>query len=67
MSYDKAREAFDENLKRYLNAQNDPVAWNLSAGLSQLAEALRMDMHEMRRKLGDIEARLRLLEGSKRH
>lgn len=46
-SYDKAAECFAENTRR-IDANKDPVGWNLNNGLRMLAESLAEDSRKIR-------------------
>ncbi len=61
MSYDKAKEVFNDNFN-YITGATDPVMYNLSAGLFQLSEALEIDISRMKRSISQIAISLQRLE-----
>ncbi len=52
--YAKAIQCFQENLQEIGESTRDPLIWNLSAGLTALAQAIRSDQAENRRLLQEI-------------
>jgi len=54
MSYHAAKEAA-EDIQRYINAESDPVMWNVSVALGQLSLALEHDMNDIKQRLRKIE------------
>ena len=53
MSYRKAEECFEDNVGR-IDPSEDPVMFNISNGLNNLAEATRRDMEEIKNLLRNI-------------
>ena len=51
MSFSKAKECFEENVKRFVNASTDPTAHNLNVGLAQLTRAIDNRFDELERKI----------------
>lgn len=47
MSYHKAKEFFEDNVGR-IDQSEDPVMYNISDGLDELAKAIRNDMEEIK-------------------
>lgn len=56
MSYYKARTCFNENLQLIGRPQNktENMAWNLSSGLNELAQALEADLEQIQALLTQI-------------
>jgi len=50
MSYHKAKECFEDNVGR-IDQSEDPVMYNISDGLNELAKAIRSDMEEIKNLL----------------
>jgi hypothetical protein len=61
MSYMHARRCFDENCKM-IDAQADPVNWNLNNGLHSLAKTIQIDMARMRQTLDAVVRALQQLQ-----
>lgn len=58
MSYQDAKKAFEENLRRsdaLVDAKWKPYLWNLNEGLRALVEALEEDMNEIHGRLDRLE------------
>ena len=53
MSYQDAMQQFGENM-RLVDATNDPLTWNLNAGLANLAGALERDLAVIQNNLQTI-------------
>jgi hypothetical protein len=51
-----AKEHFDQNLRIIKRPECNTELWNLSIGLSQLAEALEAELEVIDRKLNNIES-----------
>jgi hypothetical protein len=61
MSYFEARKCFDEN-NRLISPVDNPINWNLSNRLSNLADAVEFDMKRIQLQLSQI---LQALQRSK--
>jgi hypothetical protein len=61
MSYQDAMRQFQENVN-LTNNINDPLTWNLNAGLENIAESLSYDLTEIKSQLTAILQRLSQLE-----
>jgi hypothetical protein len=61
MSYQDAMRQFQENVN-LTNNINDPLTWNLNAGLGNIAESLSYDLTEIKSQLTAILQRLSQLE-----
>jgi hypothetical protein len=59
MSYLKAKECFEENIKKYLDPRTDPVLYNLNVGLVHLAQQLQLDHRKLEQHLRHLEDELR--------
>jgi hypothetical protein len=62
MSYEKASQCFQDNLKMIPRPMEHPQEWNLNTGLVQLTEAIQADLAQVQSMLVSI---LRALEKSK--
>lgn len=60
MPYSIAKECFKDG-QRYLHVQNDPVYYDILAGLQNLTEALESDREELKYLLSEIRDALRAL------
>jgi len=61
MSYDDARRQFQDNVRLTDNV-DDPLTWNLNAGLANIAEGLTYDLTGIKNQLAAILQRLGQLE-----
>jgi len=57
--YEEAIGHFTDNLNRIKPPESDPLLWNLSSGLRLLAQAIRQDMQELRKRTSDIDSNVR--------
>ena len=55
MTYEKARECFDENNTLIANPRENPLMWNLSAGLVALTQALQTDMLALQQQVRQLQ------------
>ena len=62
MTYEKAKQCFDENNTLIGDPDRDRLIWNLSAGLFALANAIQLDFHDLRNQLQDVAQQVRNLE-----
>ena len=62
MSYIAAKNAFRENVDRWINSDDDPALYNLNVGLFQLAEAIEQDFRQVQNTLSDLEDSLQRLK-----
>ena len=53
MSFQKAKECFEENLS-FINSQQQPKEHNLNVGLLQLTQALQSENSSLRNELSQI-------------
>ena len=60
MSYERAAEIFDD-AKTHINARNNPVEWDLSSGLAELAHAISQDMAQIKATIAQMQEELRRL------
>ena len=63
MNYYQAGKNFEDNLKNWIDAHQDPVAYNLNMGLLTLVQALQSTDRRVRSledRLDRIEAQLRM-------
>lgn len=58
MSYEQAAKIFDD-IKGHINAQANPIEWDVSSGLSELAHTLSQDMAQIKGAIAHIEDILR--------
>ena len=61
MSFRKAKDAFNENGRRYLSAK-DGHHWNTNAGLLNLTTALESALSDTQAQLARLEQRIQHLE-----
>jgi len=54
-----AKGHFDQNLRIIKRPESNPELWNLSIGLSQLAEAIEEEMEVIHRTLRNVESDIR--------
>ena len=54
MTFYKAKDCFKDNLQIIGSAKSNPLLWNLSVGLNQLAEALESDLGQIKHDLARI-------------
>lgn len=64
MSYEVAKERFEENLRVLVAAKvkdqpHDPLAWNLNSGLALLADAIQQDLTKTHNLLASLLRELR--------
>ncbi|MCD6072233.1 MAG: hypothetical protein K0S42_2749 [Microvirga sp.] len=59
MSYEEAKDCFQENMETIGVPPTDRIAWNLSAGLHKLATAIEADLQRLHSRLDDIGRRLK--------
>ena len=65
MSFFKAKQAFQENGKRYLTTK-DGHLWNTNAGLLNLCEAMDDEFSALKKKIRSLEQQLHALERAAR-
>lgn len=58
MSYQKAKEIF-QDIKNYITNKSDPVAFDLSSGLTELTDTLESDIAEIKSTLQRIQRELK--------
>ena len=61
MTYEKAKETFDENCQLIGESSKDPLTWNLSAGLIALTNAIQMNMYDLRNQIQRLEQQVQNL------
>lgn len=54
MPVNEAAKFFEDNFKRHLNPQTDPVMYNLNQGLATLAEELHSEIARLRREIAHV-------------
>lgn len=54
MSYIEARKCFDENRRVIGDPMSNPLLWNLSVGLSFLADAAEADAKQLKAQIAQL-------------
>ena len=66
MTYEKAKQCFDENIRAIADPDSDFHRWNLYSGLLALTNAVQTDLHDLHSQVQDLAHALQRLEGAVR-